>query len=165
MNILTATLQYRGSLKVGLCCHVAHTLHKPFGALILGCGQGTVVYRFYFADENADFAGAVFSLQVIFLDSDNMAVQDPSPLFDAPEFQQTGLVVWPDYWQASAAPELAQILKLDANILPEGTFESGQIVFNKRRYVKLTQHCPTLPTRFACFLEQEYRTLFLHPEF
>lgn len=71
--------------------------------------------------------------QVIFLDSDNVAVRDPSHLFDTPEYIETGLLVWPDYWAASAAPELARILGLDVHALPQGTFESGQIVFDKRK--------------------------------
>ena len=69
--------------------------------------------------------------QVLFLDSDNVAVADPTPLFQAPAFQNTGALLWPDYWASTAAPDLAAILGLDA--LPRGTHESGQMLFSKRR--------------------------------
>ncbi|TDH66514.1 uncharacterized protein CCR75_003271 [Bremia lactucae] len=35
---------------------------------------------------------------VLFLDSDNVAVRDPSYLFNLPEFEQTGAIFWPDFW-------------------------------------------------------------------
>jgi hypothetical protein len=75
---------------------------------------------------------SVASLQVIFLDSDNVPVADPAHLFDSQEYLNTGALLWPDYWQSSAAPDLAEILGV--HHLPKGTFESGQMVFNKRRY-------------------------------
>ena len=71
--------------------------------------------------------------QVLFLDSDNVAVADPTPLFQAPAFQGTGALLWPDYWASTAAPDLAAILGVDA--LPCGTHESGQMLFSKRRCV------------------------------
>ena len=68
---------------------------------------------------------------MLFLDADNVAVVDPTPLFSAREFRDTGALLWPDYWAATSAPDLAPILGLEA--LPAGTFESGQMLFNKRR--------------------------------
>ena len=71
-------------------------------------------------------------MQVIFLDSDNVPVADPTPLFYSVEYASTGALLWPDYWQSSAAPDLAAILNVPH--LPSGTFESGQMVFDKARY-------------------------------
>ena len=71
--------------------------------------------------------------QVLFLDADNVAVADPTPLFQAPAFQDTGTLLWPDYWASTAAPDLAAVLGLGA--LPAGTHESGQMLFSKRRCV------------------------------
>lgn len=70
---------------------------------------------------------------MLFLDADNVAVADPTPLFRAPAFQDTGALLWPDYWASTAAPDLAAVLGLGA--LPAGTHESGQMLFSKRRCV------------------------------
>lgn len=71
------------------------------------------------------------ALQVIFLDSDNVAVADPSTLFDSAAYVAKGAVLWPDYWASSAAPDLQRILP--SVTLPTNTFESGQMVLDKRR--------------------------------
>ena len=73
--------------------------------------------------------------QVIFLDSDNIAVADPAGLLDDPEYSDTGALLWPDYWASTAAPDLAAIL--DVPQLPPGSFESGQMAFDKQRYTRL----------------------------
>ncbi len=49
-------------------------------------------------------------MQIIFLDSDNVAITDPTALFDTPEYLDKGAVLWPDYWASSAAPDLQRIL-------------------------------------------------------
>ncbi len=70
-------------------------------------------------------------VQIIFLDSDNVAITDPTALFDTAEYLDKGAVLWPDYWASSAAPDLQRILPQVT--LPSNTFESGQIVLNKSR--------------------------------
>jgi alpha 1,2-mannosyltransferase len=69
--------------------------------------------------------------EVLFLDSDNVALSDPASLFDSPAYAETGALLWPDYWASTAAPDLATILGVKT--LPPGTFESGQLVFDKAR--------------------------------
>jgi len=71
-------------------------------------------------------------LQVIFLDSDNVAVADVGQLFESPEYARYGALLWADYWDSSAAPDLLNILGLQQS--PLGTTESGQMVFDKARY-------------------------------
>lgn len=105
--------------------------------------------------------------EVLLLDSDNVALADPDPadaadpagsVFRTPGYERTGLVVWPDYWRASAAPDLFEIapdlrghmarrkdtfrLFDRSNVRPfdpftppaqEGTAESGQLLADKRR--------------------------------
>lgn len=44
----------------------------------------------------------MLTLQVIFLDSDDVAVADPKMLFASAGYQQTGDGLWPDYWAVSA---------------------------------------------------------------
>ncbi|DBA65601.1 TPA: hypothetical protein ACH3X2_002666 [Trebouxia sp. C0005] len=72
--------------------------------------------------------------EIIFLDSDNVAITDPTALFDAGEYLDKGAVLWPDYWASSAAPDLQRILPQVT--LPSNTFESGQMVLNKSRVWK-----------------------------
>lgn len=70
-------------------------------------------------------------VQIIFLDSDNVAITDPKALFDTAEYVDKGAVLWPDYWASSGAPDLQRILPQIT--LPSNTFESGQMVLNKSR--------------------------------
>ncbi|DBB17802.1 TPA: hypothetical protein ACH3X3_002830 [Trebouxia sp. C0006] len=69
--------------------------------------------------------------EVIFLDSDNIAIEDPEILFSSAGYKQTGALLWPDYWHSSAAPDLQLIL--DVPSMADNTFESGQMVFDKKR--------------------------------
>lgn len=70
------------------------------------------------------------------MDSDNVAVADVEPLFASPEYNEDGAVLWPDYWTSSAAPDLQAILGLHK--MGGGTCESGQMVFDKSRWVVLS---------------------------
>jgi hypothetical protein len=73
--------------------------------------------------------------EVLLLDADQVPLVDPSGIFDWPEYRQTGAVFWPDtvglrtdnpVWQAMGlAPET-----------PEISFDSGQILVDKRRHWK-----------------------------
>lgn len=69
--------------------------------------------------------------QVIFLDSDNVAVADPTALLHSAAYLSTGAMLWPDYWQSWAAPDLKAILDMPSQ--PPMSFESGQMVFDKER--------------------------------
>ena len=76
--------------------------------------------------------------QVLFLDSDNLPMRDPTYLFSTPELKQHGALLFPDFWDASVAPELSEILGLPPlkerrQQLPAGTFESGQLLIDKKR--------------------------------
>lgn len=46
-------------------------------------------------------------------------------------YKRTGMVLWPDYWAPSVAPDLYRIAPEASP--PSGTVESGQMVINKRR--------------------------------
>lgn len=38
--------------------------------------------------------------EVLWLDADTVPARDPTYLFDTPEFKQTGMLAWPDFWSA-----------------------------------------------------------------
>lgn len=75
--------------------------------------------------------------EVIYLDSDNVALRDPSDLFQTAEYASTGMIMWPDYWKPSIAPDLFRIAP-EAQP-PNGTVESGQLVFDKRKVWRALQ--------------------------
>lgn len=41
---------------------------------------------------------------VLFLDSDNIAIMNPDPLFDSQLFKDNGLILWPDFWRRITHP-------------------------------------------------------------
>ncbi|GMF20803.1 unnamed protein product [Phytophthora fragariaefolia] len=77
--------------------------------------------------------------QVLFLDSDNVPVRDPSFLFQTREFIETGAVFWPDFWHPrntifnihgqSLLWEL-----LDQRFVNTFEQESGQLVIDRQRH-------------------------------
>jgi hypothetical protein len=69
--------------------------------------------------------------QVLFLDSDNMAVADPEYLFDLPEFRETGAIFWPDLGQLKPTQRAWDLLGLQRPAHPE--FESGQMLLDRSR--------------------------------
>jgi hypothetical protein len=70
--------------------------------------------------------------EVLFLDADNVPIMNPEFLFDAPQYQQTGAIFWPDFPSSSEEPAIAwQSCGLPRPGLAE--FESGQIVVDKDR--------------------------------
>eukprot|EP00198_Chlamydomonas_reinhardtii_P010664 XP_001700001.1 predicted protein [Chlamydomonas reinhardtii] len=73
-------------------------------------------------------------LQVLFLDSDNAVLRDPTYLFDSPAYRDTGALLWPDWWSSTAAKEAPRILNVSASRMPHNTFESGQMVLDKARH-------------------------------
>ena len=69
--------------------------------------------------------------EVLYLDTDNIAVTDPTDLFDSQGYLETGMVLWPDYWPASVAPDFYAIAREAKPLI--GTVETGQMVVHKRR--------------------------------
>jgi len=79
--------------------------------------------------------------EVILLDSDNVAVVDPTFLFATPEYVRTGAIFWPDYGRLESFRDIWAICEVPYRDEPE--FESGQIVVDKRRCwraLQLTMH-------------------------
>ncbi|ETK77533.1 hypothetical protein F441_16511 [Phytophthora nicotianae CJ01A1] len=91
------------------------------------------------------FGAKVFAIyhsyfeQILFLDSDNVPVRDPSFLFETQEFKEKGAIFWPDFWHPrhtifnvhgqSLLWEL-----LDQRFVNMFEQESGQLVIDRRRH-------------------------------
>ncbi len=73
--------------------------------------------------------------EVLFLDADNVPVQNPTKLFDEPSYQEHGAIFWPDlppYNRKEWLPkEVWAAIGLPYD--PGADFESGQLVINKRQ--------------------------------
>lgn len=69
--------------------------------------------------------------EILLLDADNVAVRDPTFLFDTPEFREHGAIFWPDFGRLAADRLAWTACAVDYRDEPE--FESGQIVVDKSR--------------------------------
>ncbi|GAQ86842.1 hypothetical protein KFL_003150070 [Klebsormidium nitens] len=68
--------------------------------------------------------------EVLFLDADNIPVANPAALFRSAQYQTSGALFWPDFWQTATANPIWSIL----GVSPGGQEqESGQILVDKRR--------------------------------
>ncbi|KAJ9529574.1 hypothetical protein QJQ45_013920, partial [Haematococcus lacustris] len=72
--------------------------------------------------------------EVLLLDADNFAVADPTPLFNEPGYQATGSLLWQDFWEPSAAPQVYRILGIPGSRRPPNSHESGQMLVDKTRH-------------------------------
>ncbi|KAJ3319061.1 hypothetical protein HDU76_000662 [Blyttiomyces sp. JEL0837] len=68
--------------------------------------------------------------QVLFMDTDNYPVIDPTYLFDTPEFKTYGSVYWPDYGMTGHVNKIFWIMEMCHKT--ELSFESGQVLVDKR---------------------------------
>ncbi len=71
--------------------------------------------------------------EVLFLDADNIALQDPRPLFDDSEYLSNGVMFWPDPSYGAKPPD--EYAWAACGLPPQSgpSFESGQILINKRQ--------------------------------
>ena len=76
--------------------------------------------------------------EVLFIDADNVPCVNPEFLFDAPEYQRTGAIFWPDF--PGAGDRRCTMWRV-CEVPPrdEPAFESGQMLIDKRRSWKLLQ--------------------------
>jgi len=83
--------------------------------------------------------------EVLFLDSDNFPLRDPTELFEEPGYQSTGAMFWKDFWAVSRdefymrrGSLLWELLGIppDASIVTDMELESGQIVIHRRKSQK-----------------------------
>ena len=88
--------------------------------------------------------------EILFLDSDNIPLINPDDLFDSDIYQETGAILWPDYWQKSESPWTPYITgesDQKREGLPDNqkTVESGQMMWDKKRHWRVCAFIPGLP--------------------
>ena len=69
--------------------------------------------------------------EILYLDSDNMPLRDPTFLFDSANFKEMGALFWPDFWKFPVDNPIWQITAQRCE--DEWEQESGQLVLDKRR--------------------------------
>ncbi|GMF43860.1 unnamed protein product [Phytophthora fragariaefolia] len=106
---------------------------------------GDIIFREITDPQAIKFATKVYAVyhsafdRVLFLDSDNAPVRDPSFLFQTPEFVDTGAVFWPDFWHPKHTlfyvgkdSMLWELLNMPFVDMFEQ--ESGQLLIDRRRH-------------------------------
>lgn len=88
--------------------------------------------------------------EIIGLDSDVMAIRDPSYLFETEEYKRTGQIFWPDWWKthpSNTTPDCCVLMTdnpvwdiVDSQCKDEWEQESGEVVYNKRRNWEYPHH-------------------------
>lgn len=79
--------------------------------------------------------------EVLFLDADNVPLVDPERFFARPEYRETGAIFWPDFNPIGFKNPIWEAAEVEYRYEP--SFESGQIVLDKRRCwaeLQLTMH-------------------------
>eukprot|EP00047_Mylnosiga_fluctuans_P005316 m.239770 g.239770 ORF g.239770 m.239770 type:complete len:862 (-) comp13537_c0_seq1:148-2733(-) len=69
--------------------------------------------------------------EVLLLDADNIPIRDPSYLFDAPVYQTSSAIFWPDYWTTSSHNPIWDVVGTAP--VAEWEQESGQLLIDKEK--------------------------------
>lgn len=77
--------------------------------------------------------------EIIFIDSDNTCNADPEYLFYCKQYNETGAIFWPDYWETADSNPIWDVMGVEFRMMAEQ--ESGQIVIDKKRSWKPLQLC------------------------
>ena len=72
--------------------------------------------------------------EVLFLDSDSIALQNVCELFEHPTYKKHGAIFWPDLWPPTPSPELFEVTGLSPDAGLQMTHETGQMVISKKRH-------------------------------
>ena len=83
---------------------------------------------------------------VLLLDADSTPTRDPTFLFQAPQYAETGTLFWPDYWKTPRANPIWDVLGVPFHDTWEQ--ESGQLVVDKRRAWAAVSLCAKMQNGF-----------------
>lgn len=133
----------------------------PLHQLAANDAIGGITFREISDPLAVEFATKVFAIyhsafdRVLFLDSDNVPVRDPSFLFQTPEFVETGAVFWPDFWHPQYTlfylgedSLLWELLEMPFVDMFEQ--ESGQLLIDRRRHAAPLELLHLSPTESIC---------------
>ena len=80
--------------------------------------------------------------EILFLDADDMPIENPDTIFDSEVYQNNGVILWPDYWKHSGSPWLPYILGISEQksdmLYDEKSVESGQMFWHKQTHWKVS---------------------------
>lgn len=123
------------------------SLRELFAPLGVTCINSEVIRRQYPVRRLAGWELKPYAMihssfqEILSLDADNMPLQDPTFLFETPQYKKTGAIFWPDFGSLEPDREIWKICHVQYRNEPE--FESGQIVIDKQRCwraLQLTMH-------------------------
>ncbi len=77
--------------------------------------------------------------EIIYIDADNVCIENPEILFESEEFINTGALFWPDHWETSKDNPIWAIMKVDFYKAKEQ--ESGQLVIDKEKSWRALNLC------------------------
>ena len=131
--------------------------------------QNTVPSKYY------GFKVKVFALyaapykQVLLMDSDSMALQNPEHLFEAASFVKHGNMFWPDRWctPVDIFDKISSIVENGDDTILEQQTDSGQLLFDRERHRDVLEWLLFLNTheeftyRYAYGDKDTYRAAFL----
>ncbi len=92
--------------------------------------------------------------EVLYLDADNCAVQEPSFLFDIPQYKKAGTLFWPDTSVDSESNPLLKAFQLP--FVDEPKVETGQMLINKNLCWKSLASVEGLNTYSDIFYQLTY---------
>lgn len=73
--------------------------------------------------------------EILYLDTDSYLLRNPEPLFESQHWEDTGLLLWPDYTKSHPSNPLWRLLGQQCRNEYEG--ESGQILISRSRHQEL----------------------------
>ncbi|KAI8939846.1 hypothetical protein NX059_003583 [Plenodomus lindquistii] len=104
---------------LGATCHVVSDLYSRAAAVTPSRYQFKIFAIFLSTFQH-----------VLFLDTDSMAAQDPTMLFNSSPYTTHGLVTWPDFYSNTASASFYNIAGIPVPPITRGS-ESGQLLLNK----------------------------------
>jgi len=91
---------------------------------------------------------------VLYLDADNICLENPEELFSSREYKRFGAIFWPDLWKTEFSNPIWEIVGMEPTNSPEQ--ESGQLLINKEKCWKELNLCRFFNTRGNVY----YRLLY-----
>ncbi|MGD5502387.1 hypothetical protein QUS51_22530, partial [Xanthomonas citri pv. citri] len=90
--------------------------------------------------------------EILYLDADQVPVRDPSFLFDAAQYRETGAIFWPGVTDIAAVNPIWPLVGLPPEQTP--SWDSGQILIDK------TQHM--VPLHMTLHLNEQHAIVYRH---